>query len=111
MPSTPIASATNPLSLEAQLESFGLSSSVLGSRLVGIAMFDNQGLLDSYFGDPQLRETRWTQLIFKTLSLQSLLYHSLQSGSVSKMRLRGAEYELLITRQPTGYLAIFLRSA
>jgi hypothetical protein len=58
--------------------------------ILGIAVFDANGLPKEYFITPGHRDTAWVQLVFQSLGLQTLMTHTLG--------LTGFNYTIVQTR-------------
>lgn len=80
-------------------------------QILGLAVFDVQGLPRESFITPQHKDTEWVQLVFQLLGLQYLLAAEMELPPVDHAVIRSKVGNIVIVRSQQGYIALFLKRA
>lgn len=78
-------------------------------QILGVAIFDPNGLPKEYLATADNYDMGWVQTTFQALGLRLLLMSSLQLEGFNHAVIHGDGYNALIVRQSTGYLALLIR--
>ena len=77
--------------------------------ILGVAIFDTNGLPREYFVTEEDPSTRWVQLVFQALGLRSLLASSLTLEGFQQVTIRLEETTAIVVRRPQDYIALQLK--
>lgn len=77
--------------------------------ILGVAIFDTNGLPCEYFVTDQNPSTRWVQLVFQALGLRSLLASSLALEGFQQMAIRLEETTAVVVRRRQDYIALQIK--
>ena len=97
-----MSTPSNPQSLK----SVGLPNT---EQILGLAVFDAQGLPRDSFITPQHKDTEWVQLVFQSLGLQQLLATEMELPQLDHAIIRTKIGNIVIIRSPQGYIALLLK--
>ncbi|MGA7937486.1 MAG: hypothetical protein WCA35_28305 [Kovacikia sp.] len=84
------------------------SSMFYPNYIMGVAIFDLNGLPKEYFITSESSNMSWVQTIFQALGLRSLLISSLQLEGFHHATIRGTEYCAVVVKQKAHYTALLL---
>jgi len=77
--------------------------------VLGVAIFDLNGLPKDYYMTNESNTVNWVQAIFQALGLRSLLMSSLQLEGFHHAVINGSDYTTVIVKQPAHYIAVLIR--
>ncbi|MFE4108270.1 hypothetical protein [Almyronema epifaneia] len=77
--------------------------------ILGVAIFDMNGLPREYYVTPSNTETSWVQTVFQALGLKSLLTASLRLEGFQHIVIHTAEHAAVVIRQKNCYTALLMR--
>jgi predicted regulator of Ras-like GTPase activity (Roadblock/LC7/MglB family) len=76
--------------------------------VIGVAIFDLNGLPKEYFITSKSSDGNWIQASFQAIGLQSLLMSSLRLEGFRHTVIHGKEHRTIVIKQKTRYLAVLL---
>ncbi|NJL86482.1 MAG: hypothetical protein HC886_11685 [Leptolyngbyaceae cyanobacterium SM1_1_3] len=76
--------------------------------ILGVAIFDLNGLPQEYYTTPDNPETKWVQTVFQALGLKSLLMASLRLEGFQHILIQTDEHKAVVVRQKNLYTALLL---
>ncbi|MEO0539791.1 MAG: hypothetical protein AAFZ80_02880 [Cyanobacteria bacterium P01_A01_bin.105] len=79
------------------------------NAIIGMAIFDLNGLPQEYFITPSNRDTAWVQLVFQSLGLQALAADALGLGDLRHTVVQTREGDAVVIRTPERFLALFVK--
>ncbi|HEY9640063.1 MAG TPA: hypothetical protein V6C57_06240 [Coleofasciculaceae cyanobacterium] len=79
--------------------------------VIGAAIFDLSGLPKEYLISTESNDVGWVQTIFQALGLQSLLSSSLKLEGFRYATVHDKNYQAIVVKQRTCYIALLIRSA
>jgi hypothetical protein len=85
------------------------SSEKVLEDILGVALFDLNGLPREYFVTPDNESTSWVQVVFQALGLKSLLMSSLKLESFQHISIHLGQQTAVVMRTKTAYVALLLR--
>jgi len=74
--------------------------------ILGVALFDINGLPREYFVTEENPSTSWVQIVFQALGLRSLLASSLELEGFQQITIRLAETTAIVVRRRHDYIAL-----
>ena len=77
-------------------------------NIVGVAIFDFNGLPQEYFITADNESTSWVQLVFQALGLKSLLMSSLQLEGFSHITIELDQQTAIVVRTKEEYVALLM---
>ena len=77
-------------------------------NIVGVAIFDFNGLPQEYFITADNESTSWVQLVFQALGLKSLLMSSLQLDGFSHITIELDQQTAIVVRTKEEYVALLM---
>ena len=77
--------------------------------ILGVAIFDINGLPREYFTTPENTGMNWVQTVFQSLGLKSLLMSSLQVEGFRHAIIRTASHCAIVVKQKDHYIALLIR--
>ena len=77
-------------------------------NIVGVAIFDFNGLPQEYFITADNESTSWVQLVFQALGLKSLLMSSLQLEGFSHISIELDQQTAIVVRTKEEYVALLM---
>lgn len=80
-------------------------------HILGVAIFDLNGLPKEYYTTGQYQDISWVQTIFQALGLRSLLMSSLRLEGFSNSVVYGTDYCAIVVKQRNCYLAAIVHNA
>ena len=80
-------------------------------QILGLAVFDAQGLPCESFITPQHKDTEWVQLVFQSLGLQYLMAAEMELPPLDHAMIRTKVGNIVVVRSQQGYVALFLKRA
>ncbi|WP_088892615.1 hypothetical protein [Leptolyngbya ohadii] len=86
------------------------SSMLYVDAVIGAAIFDLNGLPKEYLTSKESQDLGWVQTVFQALGLQSLLMSSLRLEGLRHVVVHGLDFQAIVVRQETCYIALLLRS-
>lgn len=81
-------------------------TSIKITDILGIAIFDINGLPREYFVTEENPSTGWVQIVFQALGLRSLLASSLELEGFYEITIRLAETTAIVVRRRQDYIAL-----
>ncbi|MBD0337435.1 MAG: hypothetical protein ICV62_18265 [Cyanobacteria bacterium Co-bin13] len=78
-------------------------------EILGVAIFDLNGLPREYFVTPENQSTSWVQIVFQALGLKSLLMSSLKLDSFQHISIHLDQQTAVVMRSKSAYVAILLK--
>ncbi len=78
------------------------------NAVVGVAVFDWNGLPKEYFTTDENRDVSWVQTVFQILGLRSLLMSSLHLEGFQHATVSDGQYHALIVKQREYYMAMLI---
>ncbi|NJN20861.1 MAG: hypothetical protein HC812_06295 [Leptolyngbya sp. RL_3_1] len=96
--------ASPPNSEDTQVQWQGLEDSILG-----VAIFDINGLPREYFVTDDNRSTSWVQIVFQALGLRSLLAASLQLEGFQHIAVDLTETTAVVVRRRYDYVGLLVQ--
>lgn len=79
--------------------------------LLGVALFDPNGLPREYFVTANHRNTSWVQIVFQALGLRSLLTSSLQLEGFQQIAINLKGSTAIVLRRRNDYVALLVNAA
>ena len=80
-------------------------------QILGVAVFDTQGLPCEYYITPYHQETDWLQIAFQSLGLQQLLATEMEFPSLDYAMMRTKMGNIVVLPTPQGFIALLLKRA
>ncbi|MEO1591828.1 MAG: hypothetical protein AAFU71_11120 [Cyanobacteria bacterium J06632_22] len=77
--------------------------------IMGIAVFNLDGLPQEYFITPDNRDTAWVQMVFQSLGLQALTAEALGAQSLKYTIVQTRDGDAVIIRTVERFLALFVK--
>lgn len=77
--------------------------------ILGVAIFDLNGLPREYFVTPENDSTSWVQIVFQSLGLKSLLMSSLKLESFQHISIALAQETAIVIRTRNAYIALLAK--
>ncbi|HEY9738275.1 MAG TPA: hypothetical protein V6D06_18410 [Trichocoleus sp.] len=77
--------------------------------ILGVAIFDLNGLPREYFVTAENKSTQWVQIVFQALGLKSLLMSSLKLDSFQQILITLGQQTAVVVRTKNAYVALLLR--
>lgn len=99
MATTPVSSSKADLTSPAK-------TSLKITDILGVAIFDINGLPREYFVTAENPSTGWVQIVFQALGLRSLLASSLELEGFYQITIRLAETTAIVVRRRQDYIAL-----
>jgi hypothetical protein len=99
MATTTVSSAKSDLNSSAK-------TSLKITDILGVAIFDINGLPREYFVTEENPSTSWVQIVFQALGLRSLLASSLQLDGFHQITITLAETTAIVVRRRQDYIAL-----
>lgn len=90
-------------------EAAGRSQSALINEIVGVAIFDLNGLPREYFVTAENENTHWVQIVFQALGLKSLLMSSMKLDNFHHICIGLNQQTAVVVRTKNAYVALLLR--
>lgn len=84
-------------------------SDKLLNDVLGVAVFDLNGLPREYFVTAENNSTQWVQIVFQALGLKSLLMSSLKLDSFQQILIGLGQQTAIVVRTKNAYVALLLR--
>lgn len=78
--------------------------------ILGVAIFDMNGLPQEYYTTPDNRSTSWVQTVFQALGLKSLLIASLKLEGFQHIIIHTNEHDAVVVRYKNAYTAFLLKN-
>ncbi|HEY9879270.1 MAG TPA: hypothetical protein V6D29_12505 [Leptolyngbyaceae cyanobacterium] len=85
------------------------SSEKVLDDILGVAIFDLNGLPREYFVTPENDSTNWVQIVFQSLGLKSLLMSSLKLESFQHISIYLNQQTAIVVRTKNAYVALLLK--
>jgi predicted regulator of Ras-like GTPase activity (Roadblock/LC7/MglB family) len=85
------------------------SQDAILSSILGVAIFDLNGLPREYFVTQENKSTQWVQLVFQALGLKSLLMSSLKVEGFSHISIHYGNRTAVVVRAKNDYIALLLQ--
>lgn len=82
----------------------------LENAVLGVAIFDVNGLPREYFVTPENPGISWVQTVFQALGLKSLLTSSLQLDSFQHIVVHAQHQSAVVIRQRHRYIALLIHA-
>ncbi len=101
---------TANLSEKRQSASILSSQDAILSSILGIAIFDLNGLPKEYFVTKENDSTNWVQLVFQALGLKSLLMSSLKLEGFLQISIDYGDRTAVVVRTKEDYIALLLKT-
>jgi predicted regulator of Ras-like GTPase activity (Roadblock/LC7/MglB family) len=79
--------------------------------IIGVAIFDLDGLPKEYFVTEANRNTSWVQLVFQALGLKSLLMSSLNLDGFQHITIELNQQTAILVRSKRNYIALLIQPA
>jgi hypothetical protein len=86
------------------------NADVVVENLLGVALFDVNGLPREYFVTESNRSTGWVQIVFQALGLRSLLASSLKLEGFQQIAVNLTGSTAIVVRRRHDYVALLLKS-
>ncbi len=99
MPSSSLSPSTSALKATAK-------TTLKITDILGVAIFDMNGLPREYFVTEENPSTQWVQIVFQALGLRSLLASSLELEGFQQITIHMAETTALVVRRRQDYIAL-----
>ncbi|HZG37254.1 MAG TPA: hypothetical protein VEZ50_01120 [Nodosilinea sp.] len=99
---------TAKASVPAQPASSLSTQEAMLENIVGVAIFDFNGLPQEYFITADNESTSWVQLVFQALGLKSLLMSSLQLEGFSHITIELDQQTAIVVRTKEEYVALLM---
>ena len=77
--------------------------------VLGVAIFDVNGLPREYFITEENPSTGWVQIVFQALGLRSLLASSLELEGFQRIAIRLEETTIMVVRRRHDYIALQIK--
>jgi hypothetical protein len=77
--------------------------------ILGVALFDNDGLPQEYFITSTHRDTTWIQIVFQSLGLQSLLTASFRFAPLQHAVARTQAGDAVVIHHSQGFLSLLVQ--
>jgi predicted regulator of Ras-like GTPase activity (Roadblock/LC7/MglB family) len=78
------------------------------SDILGVAIFDVNGLPREYFTTPESNNMNWVQTVFQSLGLKSLLMSSLRVDGFRQAVIRTVKHSAIVIKQRDHYIALLM---
>ncbi len=82
----------------------------LENAVLGVAIFDLNGLPREYFVTPENPGISWVQTVFQALGLKSLLTSSLQLDGFNHIMVHAQHQSAVVIRQRNHYIALLIQA-
>lgn len=82
----------------------------LENAILGVAIFDLNGLPREYFVTPENPGISWVQTVFQALGLKSLLTSSLQISGFRYIMVHAQHQSAVVIRQHNHYIALLIQA-
>ncbi|NEQ97137.1 MAG: hypothetical protein F6K30_10490 [Cyanothece sp. SIO2G6] len=102
-----IARLTMPSDIKSPTSTLNLTI----DHILGVAIFDLNGLPKEYYTTGEYQDISWVQTIFQALGLRSLLMSSLRLEGFSYSVVYGTDYCAIVAKQRSCYLAAIVENA
>lgn len=79
--------------------------------IIGVAIFDLDGLPKEYFITEAHKNTSWVQLVFQALGLKSLLMSSLKLDGFQHITIELKQQTAILVRSKRNYIALLIQPA
>ncbi len=76
--------------------------------ILGVAIFDVNGLPREYFTTPGSSSMNWVQTVFQSLGLKSLLMSSLRVDGFRQATIRTTQHYAIVVKQRDHYIALLM---
>ncbi len=76
--------------------------------ILGVAIFDINGLPREYFTTPESNGMNWVQTVFQSLGLKSLLMSSLRVDGFRQATIRTTQHCAVVVKQRDHYIALLM---
>ena len=90
-------------------EAAGHSQSALINEILGVAIFDLNGLPREYFVTAENENTHWVQIVFQALGLKSLLMSSMKLDNFHHICIDLNQQTAVVVRTKNAYVALLIR--
>lgn len=77
--------------------------------ILGVAVFDINGLPKEYFITPENRDTAWVQLVFQSLGLQALITNTLQVSRFNHTVVQTRDGDAIVIQRDRQYIAFLVK--
>ncbi|MDX2100436.1 MAG: hypothetical protein SFW36_21890 [Leptolyngbyaceae cyanobacterium bins.59] len=94
---------------ENSVQEFSLVEQLLIEQVLGVALFDLNGLPQEYLATAENADMGWVQTTFQALGLRLLLMASLQLEGFQYAVINGDGYNAVVVRQNTCYIALLIQ--
>lgn len=85
------------------------SSHIAADHVLGVAIFDANGLPQEYFVTPENKTTHWVQIVFQALGLKPLLMSSLGLDGFHHVSTILGENTAIVVRGKKTYIALLVK--
>jgi predicted regulator of Ras-like GTPase activity (Roadblock/LC7/MglB family) len=89
--------------------SWGPAQETILQNILGVAIFDCNGLPKEYYITADHDETNWVQMVFQALGLKLLLSSELELGEFEHLLINASQHVAMVFSTTTDYVALLLR--